>query len=169
MLYIGWIIYMNCSNCVIIYDCKYLSLQNKHKKTNDELKIIRNIIRELDIEGEASLKICVFRSLIYNLMKIDEKGAMDRQVYLNSHRYLNHYGPPVFHISYVYTRNFLTSVRILQQLSQAPANVNFPRIARALSFKPIWNVTAAFIGWKVSAKKACVKIHIVWHAIKIYN
>ena len=57
-------------------------------------------------------------------------------------------------------------VRILHQLSQAPANVNFPRIARALSFKPIWNVTAAFIGWKVSAKKACVKIHIVWHAIK---
>ena len=28
------------------------------------------------------------------------------------------------------------------------------------SFKPIWNVRAAFIGWKVSAKKACVKIHI---------
>ena len=60
-------------------------------------------------------------------------------------------------------------VRIPQKSSQAPANVNIPRIARALSFKPIWNVRAAFIGWKVSVKKACVKIHIVWHAIKIYN
>ena len=60
-------------------------------------------------------------------------------------------------------------VRIPPKPSQAPANVNFHRIARALSFKPIWNVRAAFRCWKVSAKKACVKIHIVWHAIKIYN
>ena len=44
-------------------------------------------------------------------------------------------------------------VRIHLKLSQAPANVNFPWIARAQSFKPIWNVRAAFIGWKVSAKK----------------
>ena len=65
--------------------------------------------------------------------------------------------------------NILTSVRILWKLSQAPAIVNFPRIARAQSFKPIWNVRAAFIGWKVSVKDACVKIHIVWHAIKIYE
>ena len=63
---------------------------------------------------------------------------------------------------------YLYIVRITQQLSLAPANVNFPRIARALSFKPIWNVTAAFIGWKVSVKKACDNIHIAWHAIKIY-
>ena len=65
--------------------------------------------------------------------------------------------------------NMITSVRILWKLSQAPANVNFPWNPRAQSFKPIWNVRAAFIGWKVSAKKACVKIHIVWLAIKIYN
>ena len=58
-------------------------------------------------------------------------------------------------------------VRILWKLSQAPANVVFPGIAHVQSFKPIWNVRAAFIGWKVSAKKACVKIHIVWHAINI--
>ena len=41
-----------------------MSLQNKNKKTNGELKIIRNIIRELDIEGDASQKISVFSSLI---------------------------------------------------------------------------------------------------------
>ena len=60
----------------------------------------------------------------------------------------------------------LRTVQIPWKLSQASANINFPWIARVLSFKPIWNVIAAFIGWKVCAKEACVKIHIVWHAIK---
>ena len=58
------------------------------------------------------------------------------------------------------------------KLSQAPTNVNFPRIARAQSswsFKLIWNVRAVFIGWTIYTKKSCVKTHIVWHAIKIYN
>ena len=49
---------------------------------------------------------------------------------------------------------FIQIVRIPRQLSQAPANVNFPRNARALSFKPIWNVTAAFIGWKSLREKS---------------
>ena len=60
-------------------------------------------------------------------------------------------------------------VLIHWKLSQAPANVTFPWIAHAQSFKPVWNVRGVFIGWKVSMKKACVKIHVVWHAIKIYN
>ena len=40
-------------------------------------------------------------------------------------------------------------VRIHWKLSEAPANVNFPLIARAQTFKQILNVRAAFI---VSAK-----------------
>ena len=57
---------------------------------------------------------------------------------------------------------------INRKLYRSAANLTFPRIARTQSFKPLWNVRAAFIGWKVSPKKACVKIHKVWHAIKKY-
>ena len=64
---------------------------------------------------------------------------------------------------------YLRLVRIHWKLSQALVSKRkFPSNRSCAIIQTIRNVRAAFIGWKVSAKKS-VKIHIVWHAIRIYK